>query len=206
MGIKKELKDNDKYHYHADGCPWIWVITGCIGSGKTELLLGLAAQDKQCGAKSQYFIKPDIDTRHVDCIESRNGDKVFANSFPINLTVDEYLEYVETFKKYNIDLVVIDEAQFFGEWIVGFVKELYEAGINVYIAGLDKDAFGNPFGFMGELMCIATEVSKQDGDCPMCDTPGTATISVKRNDNPDIISIGGDEKYTVRCWKHRKEI
>lgn len=186
--------------------PVIWVITGCMRAGKTNLLLELSKQNKKLGEIKQYFIKPDTDTRHIDCIESRSGLKSFANSFPRFLGIPDMYEYIDTFKKYKMDAVYIDEAQFFGVWIVTFIEELHEAGINVYISGLDKDSNGIPFGYMGDLMCLATYVTKEKAQCPMCDRPGTADITIKRNDNPDVISIGGDDKYTVRCWAHRKEI
>jgi thymidine kinase len=178
----------------------IKVITGPMFSGKSTMLLQYADFYKSKNKKKVYFIKPAIDSRHVDCIQSRNNCVVFANPFPTNLNINEYSEYLVAFKKYKMDVVIIDEAQFFGSWIVDFVFKCNLIGVDVIVAGLDMDCFGNPFGHMGDLMCIANQVEKISAKCSICNEP--AQFTMKLNDNPDVISIGGDDKYEPRCGKH----
>jgi thymidine kinase len=178
----------------------IKIITGPMFSGKSTMLLQHIDYYKNLGKKKIYLIKPLIDTRHEDCIESRNYHSVFANPFPTNMNINEYSEYLEAFKKYKMDVVIIDEAQFFGSWIVDFVFKCRLIGVDVIIAGLDMDAHGNSFGFMGDLMCIADQIEKVTAKCSVC--ADNAQYTMKLNDNPDIISIGGDDKYEARCGKH----
>lgn len=178
----------------------IKVITGPMFSNKSTTLLHYVDFFRHIGKKKIYFIKPEIDTLHVDSIGARKRAPIFANSFPKNMNVNEYSEYLEAFDKYRMDVVIIDEAQFFGVWIVDFCFRLRLLGVEVVIAGLDMDSFGNPFGHMGELMCIADEIEKKKATCSICGSE--AAYTYKKNDNPSQISIGGDEKYEARCIKH----
>lgn len=180
----------------------IIVITGCMGSGKTKLLLEIANIQFIETKERQYFIKPIIDIRHPNCIQSRDGIRKYANEFPINMKTIEFLEYVFEFKRNNIKNVYIDECQFFGEWIIHFINELRLNNINVIISGLDMDSNMKPFGYIGHLMCIADDIIKLSSKCKICGDK--AIFSFKLNDNPSIISIGGDEKYESRCLKHMK--
>jgi thymidine kinase len=178
----------------------IKIITGPMFSGKSTMLLQYADYYKSKGKKKVYYIKPEIDTRHIDCIQSRNDYVTFANSFPTNMNINDYSEYLDAFKQYKMDVVIIDEAQFFGNWIIDFVFKCNLGGTDVIIAGLDMDSFGNPFGYMGGLMCIADDIEKLTAVCSVC--ANIAQFTMKLNDNPDVISIGGDEKYEPRCEKH----
>lgn len=178
----------------------IKVITGPMFSGKSAMLIEHANYYRNSGRKKIYYIKPIVDSKHIDSIGSRNNESIFANSFPTKLDINEYSQYLDAFKQYKMDAVIIDEAQFFGNWIVDFVFKCKLIGVDVIIAGLDMDAFGNPFGSMGDLMCIADDIEKLKSVCSVC--KWTAGFTVKLNDNPEVISIGGDEKYEPRCAKH----
>ena len=125
----------------------IVVITYCMYL-KTKLLLEIANHQFNNNKERQYFIKPIIDIRHSNCIQSRDGIRKYANEFPINMKVIEYLEYIFEFKRNNIKTVYIDEAQFFDEWIVHFINELRLNNINVVVSGLDMDSNMKPFGYM----------------------------------------------------------
>ena len=175
----------------------IITITGPMFSNKSTMLIHHIDFLKHIGKRKIYYIKSIYGE---DYIESRQGKKVFANSFPIDMNINEYSEYLDAFRNYDMDAVIIDEAQFFGSWVVDFCFKLRLMGIEVIVAGLDMDAFGNPFNTMGKLMCISDIVEKKTAACEICGAE--APFTIKKNDNPSQISIGGDEKYEARCTKH----
>jgi thymidine kinase len=175
------------------------LITGPMSCGKTEELLrrirrAIIAQ------KKVKVISPETDTRAKgDYIESRNGLWLDA------IKVKNAAQILSAVKEGD-ELVAIDELQFFDEYIVKVIAKLLESGKKIIGAGLDLDFKSEPFGYMPELMCLATKIDKLSAVCMKCGNE-YATRTQRLIDgcpvdkNSPLIMIGGNETYEARCVK-----
>ena len=141
---------------------WIEVICGSMFSGKTEELLRRIKRAQFAKQKIELF-KPAIDTRYSEA-EMVSHDANALPSTPVH-NAAEILLYVSM---ETVEVVGIDEIQFFDEGIVAVCNQLANSGIRVIVAGLDMDYLGNPFGPMPQLMAIAEYVSKVHAICTRC--------------------------------------
>ena len=175
------------------------LITGPMSCGKTEELLRRIRRAIIAKKKVKVF-SPSVDTRaHGDYIESRNGlwldAKKVKNSAQILGLVNE-----------DDEVIAIDELQFFDENIVKVVSKLIDMGKKVIGTGLDLDFKSEPFGYMPELLCVATKVDKLYAVCMKCGNEN-ATRTQRLVDgkpvdkNSPLIMIGGDETYEARCTR-----
>ena len=177
----------------------IEVITGCMFSGKSEELIRRIRRAQIARQTVQVF-KPSIDTRYsmIDVV-SHTGEKV--RGIPVKSSEDILNKLIT-----GVDVVGIDEAQFFDEGVVDIANMLADKGARVIIAGLDMDFRGEPFGPMPSLMAIADDVQKLHAICTVCGEDATRTqrlINGKpANYNDPVIMIGASEKYEARCRKH----
>lgn len=175
------------------------LITGPMSCGKTEELLRRVRR-AIIAKKKVKVISPEIDTRtQGDYIESRNG--LWLDSIKVK-NAAQILGHV----KDEDEIIAIDELQFFDEHIVKVVSKLMESGKKVIGTGLDLDFKAEPFGYMPELLCLATYVNKLTAVCMKCGSEyATRTqrlIDGKPVDkNSPLIMIGGDETYEARCIK-----
>lgn len=191
------------FMYIMDKKGWVEVICGSMFSGKSEELIRRVRQAKYGNLSVQVF-KPAIDDRFSDdLVVSHNGSTTIA--YPVKKSI-EILQHIGDRK--DIDIVAIDEAQFFDEDIVGIVDELAHQGIRVIIAGLDTDFRGEPFGAMPELMALSETVSKLNAICPICSSPASRTQRLINGkpalyDDP-IILVGASESYEPRCRQHHE--
>lgn len=173
------------------------LITGPMSCGKTEELLRRVRR-AIIAKKKVKVISPEIDTRaHGDYIESRNG--LWLESIKVKNAAQILSEV-----KDDDEIVAIDELQFFDEFIVKVISKLINDGKKVVGTGLDLDFKSEPFGFMPELMCLATSVDKLSAVCMKCGSEyATRTqrlVDGKPVDkNSPLIMIGGDETYEARC-------
>src|SRR5699024_2929800 len=120
---------------------WVEVICGSMFSGKSEELIRRVRRATY-GHLSVRVFKPVIDTRYEDeAVVSHNGSTTIAR--PVKSSGD-ILKYIDDY----VDLIGIDEAQFFDERIIDVVDQLANKGIRVIVAGLDTDFRGEPFGPM----------------------------------------------------------
>lgn len=197
----KELGEGLMYVMNKMG--WVEVICGSMFSGKSEELIRRVRQATY-GNLSVRVFKPAIDDRFSsDSVVSHNGSATTA--YPIKNAV-EILENLES--EEDLDIVAIDEAQFFDEKIVGVVNELANQGIRVIVAGLDTDFRGEPFGSMPELMTLSEAVTKLNAICPICSSPASRTQRLidgkpASYDDP-IILVGASESYEPRCRHHHE--
>ncbi len=175
------------------------VITGCMFSGKSEELIRRLRRAQIARQKIQVF-KPSIDTRYskIDVV-SHSGKKI--EGIPVKSS-NEILEKLEQ----DVDVVGIDEAQFFDDNVVKVANLLADRGIRVIVAGLDMDFRGEPFGPMPFLMAIADDVQKLHAICTICGEDATRTQRLINGDpayyDDPVIMIGAREKYEARCRKH----
>ncbi len=177
---------------------WIELICGSMFSGKTEELIRRVRRARIARQKVQVF-KPAIDTRYTtEAVTSHNGLGVEA--VPVQ-SVSEIEKLIQP----DVDVVAIDEVQFFGWDVTELCQRLANQGIRVIAAGLDMDFRGEPFGPIPVLMAQAESVEKLQAICVVCGNPASSTQRLINGqpaayDDP-VILVGGSESYEARCRK-----
>jgi len=170
---------------------WIEVICGSMFSGKTEELLRRIKRAQFAKQKIELF-KPAIDTRYAET-EMVSHDASAMPSTPVH-NASEILLYVSMD---TVEVVGIDEIQFFDEGIVGVCDQLANAGIRVIVAGLDMDYLGTPFGPMPKLMAIAEYVSKVHAICVQCGDLAHYSHRIVAGDKQ--VLLGETDAYQPLC-------
>lgn len=168
---------------------WIEVICGSMFSGKTEELIRRLKRAKIANQKVQIF-KPSKDTRY-DIVNVVSHDENAIASIPIQNSI-EIFEHVK-----DINVIGIDEAQFFDEKLPDVCQKLAIKGARVIIAGLDMDFKGRPFGPVPNLLAVAEYITKVHAICPHCGN--LATHSYRLSDETDTVVLGEKDKYEPRC-------
>jgi thymidine kinase len=181
------------------------VISGPMKSAKTlELIFRLKKLDYS--SVNYQLFKPEIDDRYSkEEVASRDGPTLASTLVP----VDKPKEILFKLKP-NIDVVAIDEGNFFSVELVEVIKTLLKDGKTVIVSGLDLDFRGEPFGVMPTLLSMADKVIKKHA---YCDYPGCGKIANRtqrivngepaKYDGP-LIVVGGNELYEARCIRHHK--
>ncbi|CCB91341.1 Thymidine kinase [Waddlia chondrophila 2032/99] len=176
------------------------VICGSMFSGKTEELM-LRLRRAEYAKKNVMTIKHEIDNRKsYSCIVSHNG--VERTAQPIEPCKDG-LNTLKQCVDGAVDVVGIDEIQFFPDEIIPILLMMVESGKRVLVAGLDMDFRCEPFGIVPTLMSLADEVCKLRAICVVCGNDANFTqrlINGKpaKYDDPTIL-VGGQECYEARC-------
>ena len=158
-------------------------------SGKTEELIRRLKRAKFAKQRVEIF-KPAIDTRYSqDNVVSHDSNSI--PSTPVDSSSSILLFTSE------IDVVGIDEAQFFDEGLVNVCNQLAANGIRVIVAGLDMDYKGVPFGPMPELCAIADEVTKVHAICVKCGQLASFSHRTVKNDKQ--VFLGETAQYEPLC-------
>ena len=168
-----------------NGKGWIEVVCGSMFSGKTEELIRRIKRAKIANLNVRIF-KPKMETRY-DKVKVVSHDDNYVDSFPVE-SAKEILDWCD-----DVDVVGIDEAQFFDDEIVAVCNDLANRGIRVIVAGLDMDFKGNPFGPMPALMATAEYVTKVHAVCTK--TGNLANYSFRKAVNEDIVFLGETQEY-----------
>lgn len=168
---------------------WIEVIAGSMFSGKTEELIRRLKRVQIAGLKVEIF-KPAVDTRyHPEDIVSHDASRVMStpveNPYNILLLASD------------VDVVGIDEAQFFDSGIVEVAEDLALKGIRVIVAGLDMDYMGKPFGPMPALLSRAEYITKLHAICVRCGDLANYSYRIPKID--DQLLLGEKNIYEPRC-------
>lgn len=167
----------------------IEVICGSMFSGKTEELIRRLKRASFAKQRVEIF-KPSIDTRYSEeKVVSHDSNSI--QSTPVDSSGSILLFTSE------IDVVEIDEAQFFDEGLVDVCNELANNGVRVIIAGLDMDYKGIPFGPIPALCAIADEVTKVHAICVRCGD--LAYISHRTIANDKRVLLGEKTEYEPLC-------
>lgn len=169
------------------GC--IEVICGSMFSGKTEELIRRIKRAQFANLKVATF-KPTVDKRYSDMdVVSHDSHSVACT--PIK-TPARMLQIPD-----DVQVVGIDEAQFFDMSLVDVCQELANRGVRVIIAGLDTDYLGKPFGPMPGLMAIAEDVQKVHAICVKCG--GLANHSHRLSASKKLVVLGEKDVYEPLC-------
>ena len=170
---------------HTEQFGWIEVICGSMFSGKTEELIRRLKRAQFAKQRVEIF-KPSVDTRYdEDEVVSHNDNRIRSTSVPASANIRLLAN--------GVDVVGIDEAQFFDDEIVTVCNDLANQGIRVIVAGLDMDFKGNPFGPMPALMATAEYVTKVHAVCTH--TGNLAHYSFRKANNDDLVLLGEVEEY-----------
>ncbi len=179
----------------------IELICGSMFSGKSEELIRRVKRAQIARQKVQVFAHA-MDTRYgMAKVASHSGFDLDAH--PIQ-KASQILEQLEQ----GVDVVAVDEAQFFDWEIADIVNSLANRGIRVIIAGLDTDFRGEPFGPMPLLMAQAEQVDKLNAICMVCGGPASRTQRLVNGvpaafDDP-VVVVGAQEMYEARCRHHHQ--
>ena len=175
----------------------IEVICGSMFSGKTEELIRRLRRAQFARQKVEIF-KPAIDVRYSE-EDVVSHDQTHITSTPIDSSASILL------LSSDIDVVGIDEAQFFDNGLVDVCNELANRGVRVIIAGLDMDFKGVPFGPMPALCAIADDVTKVHAICVKCGS--LAYVSHRTIDNEKRVLLGEKQEYEPLCREcYQKEM
>ncbi len=167
----------------------IEVVCGSMFSGKTEELIRRMKRAKFARQKVEIF-KPSIDTRYSD-EDIVSHDRTSIRSTPIDSSGSLLL------LASDIDVVGIDEAQFFDDGLVSVCNQLANRGVRVIIAGLDMDFQGLPFGPIPALCAIADDVTKVHAICVKCGA--LAYVSHRLVHNDRRVLLGEKMEYEPLC-------
>ena len=167
----------------------IEVICGSMFSGKTEELIRRMKRAQFAKQKVAIY-KPCIDVRYSED-EVVSHDAHSIPSTPINSPA-RMLELSN-----DVEVVGIDEAQFFDESIVDVCRQLADSGVRVIVAGLDMDYLGKPFGPMPALMAVAEDVQKVHAICMKCGSP--ANHSHRLSESDQLVVLGEKDIYEPLC-------
>ena len=167
----------------------IEVICGSMFSGKTEELIRRLKRAQFAKQKVEIY-KPCIDVRYSeDQVVSHDSHSI--PSTPIDSPASMLL------LSSDVEVVGIDEAQFFDDTLVDIVQTLANRGIRVIIAGLDTDFMGKPFGPMPALMAVAEDIQKVHAICVKCGSP--ANHSHRLSKNEQLVVLGEKDEYEPLC-------
>ncbi len=168
---------------------WIEVVCGSMFSGKTEELIRRLKR-AEFAKQSVEIFKPAIDKRYDDeDVVSHNENSIrstpVSSSRNILLLAD------------GVEVIGIDEAQFFDDGLIEVCNQLANNGARVIIAGLDMDFSGKPFGVMPGLIATAEYVTKVHAICVKCGS--LAQFSHRKTTNEQQVMLGEMEMYEPLC-------
>lgn len=191
---KRIFRSNHNYKRSLKGK--LEVICGSMFSGKSEELIRRLKRAELAQLKISVF-KHRLDNRMaIEYIYAHSGDKF--KSIALDNPQDMQLFITD-----DVDIVAIDEIQFFSTDIIEVILKLIDESKRVIIAGLDLDFRGIPFGCIPALMAIADSVTKLTAVCMECGSDAHFTQRLINGKaakfNDPIIMVGAQECYQARC-------
>jgi thymidine kinase len=172
------------------GAGWIEVISGGMFSGKSEELVRRLRRAVIARQKIQVFTPATDNRRGADRLITRDEREIGAQSVKDSAELRERLAL-------GVEVIGIDEAQFFDDGLIELAMSLADAGIRVIVAGLDQDFARRPFGPMPRLLALAEMVDKMHAVCVRCGAP--AHYSQRIAGGSSQIQVGDTDSYEARC-------
>lgn len=167
----------------------IEVITGSMFSGKTEELIRRLRRAQYAGLKVEIF-KPSVDIRYSETSVVSHDER------SITSTPVEHASSILLLAG-SVDVIGVDEAQFFDNSLVDVCNKLADDGVRVIVAGLDMDFKGNPFGPMPALLAIAEHITKVHAICMRCGN--LAQYSFRKSEDAKVVLLGEKNLYEPLC-------
>jgi len=168
----------------------IEVITGGMFSGKSEELVRRLRRALIARQRVQVF-KPVMDSRHPpEVVVTRDNREVAAQAVGDSTELEQLIQS-------DVEVVGIDEAQFFDRQLADVAMRLADRGVRVIIAGLDQDYLRRAFGPMPVLMALAEHVDKMHAVCVQCGA--TAHYSQRISGGEEQVEVGDADIYEARC-------
>ena len=168
---------------------WIEVVCGSMFSGKTEELIRRMKRAKFAQQNVEIF-KPALDTRYdEEKIVSHDANEIHSTPVPSSSNIPILAT--------NVDVVGIDEAQFFDDGLVAVCNQLANSGVRVIVAGLDMDYKGIPFGPIPQLMACAEYITKVHAICMKCGD--LANHSHRKGEKKELVLLGEVDDYEPLC-------
>jgi thymidine kinase len=177
----------------------IEIITGPMFSGKSEELIRRLKRARIAKQRVACY-KPDIDLRyHRTAIASHSSQTHDASVVTPNS--DRLREDLFADGKINeVDVIGLDEVQFFDNDVIPLALELVHLGKRVILAGLDTTFANEPFGPVPNLMALADEVTKLSAVCMTCGQPAIHTQRLGQSQ--ELVVVGAAGLYEARCRTH----
>lgn len=167
----------------------IEVVAGSMFSGKTEELIRRLKRAKIAKQKVEIY-KPMVDVRYSET-EVVSHDENAIRSTPVENSANILL------LAGDVDVIGIDEAQFFDKGLIDVVTKLANMGIRVIVAGLDMDFKGVPFGPIPGLMAVADYITKVHAICVRCGS--IAQFSHRLSEKEQVVLLGEKDIYEPLC-------
>ncbi|MDX8340842.1 thymidine kinase [Draconibacterium sp. IB214405] len=167
----------------------IEVVAGSMFSGKTEELIRRLKRAKIAKQKVEIY-KPMVDVRYSET-EVVSHDENAIHSTPVENSANILL------LAGDVDVIGIDEAQFFDKGLIDVVTKLANMGIRVIVAGLDMDFKGVPFGPIPGLMAVADYITKVHAICVRCGS--IAQFSHRLSEKEQVVLLGEKDIYEPLC-------
>jgi thymidine kinase len=168
-------------------------------SGKTQALMA-RLQSKQRAHKNVLVIKPALEDPYDSVAEivvkQKKAQRFEKHASMAAYPIKNAAQLMALVKEIKPDVIGVDEAQFFGEDFSAALNEMAK-DLDVYVAGLDLDAWGKPFGPMPHLLAIADRVEKFTANCFQCGQD--ARLTQKIGGSRGRIEVGADDLYEARC-------
>lgn len=174
---------------------WIEVICGSMFSGKTEELIRRLKRAKIARQHVEIF-KPAVDVRYdEEKVVSHDANEILSTPVPSSSNI--------LLLANNVDVVGIDEAQFFDNELPNVCSQLAHQGCRVIVAGLDMDFKGNPFGPIPNILAIAEYITKVHAICVKCGN--LAHFSHRIIHGEKLVVLGEKESYEPLCRRCFKQ-
>jgi thymidine kinase len=170
----------------------IEVICGSMFSGKTEELIRRIRR-AEIGRQRVKVFKPKIDNRYSEFLIVSHSEQ----SYPSEI-IDNAEEMLD--RSFDVEVIGIDEAQFFDSNLVQVCQALADSGKRVIVAGLDQDYRAIPFEPIPQLLAVAEYITKTLAICVVCGAPANRTQRVTKS--TDRVLVGGENYYEARCRLH----
>jgi len=189
-----------------DGLGRLQVVCGPMFAGKSEELLRRVRRAQLAGLAVE-IVNHALDERHgAGHVASHSGLSVPSRAVP------DVPALVELVTDQRLDLLAIDEAQFFGPDLVPVVEDMVLRGVTVVVAGLCVTFDARPFEPLPSLMALAEDVTKLTAVCTVCGEDAAFHQRVREGEVPDddvadsqkpaAEHVGGIETYQARCRRH----